>query len=597
MYDPTGAHGHLYASVCCSPLQLLPAGERKRGLDGLDRALTRARIEEDHAAVCRFSCALFDYHLERGHLGDARDFLFEAEVTAMAQRLVHEAIEVELRSAWMDYLTATPGCRERLEAVLTRARADGTDLQQAVAALYVALVRARSGELDGMHSLISGAQSTLRTLGAPEPLARMSLMAAMAYQSAGEHDLATIEALRVRALAATRDDARLKTASDAVLASLGGKQGTDRRVHHLVSVAIEVGRQRRLSDVLRSVVTSTAELLSADRAFVLRRTESGPKVVAAHATHGEPGAPSASIVRQAIELGREVVTADIGIDSELGAAASVMSQGVRTALCVPMMDGPVVIGAIYADSAESAASTLSEAAWLIRAFAAHAVAAVRNAEHLQQTERRMLRAREMNHDVRNLVSALNMGLGELDEEANLEPWARDLVKQLSSVTKLIRSQVEDSLSETVPSLTRLELGALVRRAAEVLRFDANQRQVTLEVAVAEAYVMATEGGMTRVVANLVGNALKYAPVGSTVTVSLAKREGVAVLQVRDQGQGLPAGSEADVFRSGVQAEGHVEGHGLGLGICRRLISESGGTVRAYNADTGGAVFEAAIPLA
>jgi signal transduction histidine kinase len=595
MYEPTGAHGHLYGSVAISPLRMLTDEERRQPQSALDHRLQQAREADDAAGVCRLSCALFDYDLERGRLADARTYLFEAEVMAMARKLSEHARVVEQRAAWLDYLCAAPGALERLERALQAARAEGGPLEQARTAIYVALVRARSGRRDGLHPMISGAQAQLRSLDDLEPLARLSLLAAMAYQVAGEHDLATIEALRVKAYASQTDDRRLLTAASAILATLGEEGATDRRVHHLISVAIEVGRQRKLSDVLRSVVTSTAELLDADRAFVIRRTPEGARVVAAHARHGPPGEPSASIVAEAIEHGEEVITADIG-DSALGAAASVMSLGVRTALCVPMMDGPRVIGAIYADSAQATAGSLADAAWLVRAFAAHAVAAVRNAEHLQQTERRMLRAREMNHDVRNLVSSLRMGLAELRDDVPLEPWARELVEQLHSVSDLIRAEVEASLGDGADPTEELDLGELVEHVVAFMRFDGAPKQVSFDVQTVPVIVRATRGGLTRVVSNLMGNALKYAPEGSVVDVRVMVDARGAKLQVRDRGRGLPSGSEEAIFESGVQAEGHVEGHGLGLGICKRLVREAGGSIRASHHPAGGALFEVRLPV-
>lgn len=593
MLEPLGHHALAYASVPMDPLKLLDPAQRARGLPGLEQALLKARLQSDHEAVCRYAVAIADHHLERGRVAEARTHLLEAQVMAMAHPVGAIQNDVELRDAWLGHLLSEPGANERLEELLASVT-DGPPLQFATAALYVAVARAGNGVPDDVLPLVAAAQSSLRKADG-EYLPRLSLLAARAYQALGETDLAAVEALRVRVQADSQQNEGLATAASRILEGLGTGTGTDPRVHHLVSVAIEVARQRRLKDVLRSVVTSTVELLDADRAFVIRKQADGPQVVAAHAPRGDPGEPSSSIVRQAVELGREVVSADVGVDAELGHAASVMSLGLRTALCVPMMDGPQVIGAIYADSASATGQALGEAAWLVRAFAAHAVAAVRNAEHLQQTERRMRRAREMNHDVRNLVSSLTMGLSELHDDSALEPWAQALVGQMVDVAKLIRNQVQGSLSDEAPASEPLDLGAIAARVAEFMRFDANERSVTLNVQTSESHVIGTEGGLTRIVSNLLGNALKYAPPSSTVWVCVESQGGEATLSVRDEGQGLPKGSEEAIFRTGVQAEGHREGHGLGLGICRRLVRESGGSILARNHPDGGAEFVVSLP--
>jgi two-component system, OmpR family, sensor histidine kinase KdpD len=70
-----------------------------------------------------------------------------------------------------------------------------------------------------------------------------------------------------------------------------------------------------------------------------------------------------------------------------------------------------------------------------------------------------------------------------------------------------------------------------------------------------------------------------------------------VIEVRDRGPGLVPGSEEAVFQKFVRgAHAGVPGVGLGLPICRAIAEAHGGSIRAFNREGGGAVFQVSLPL-
>ena len=101
------------------------------------------------------------------------------------------------------------------------------------------------------------------------------------------------------------------------------------------------------------------------------------------------------------------------------------------------------------------------------------------------------------------------------------------------------------------------------------------------------------GHLEQILDNLLDNAGKYSPEGSTVQVALRGGE----LLIRDHGPGIPAADRPHVFDRfyrGATARA-VPGTGLGLAIVRQTAELHGGTVRAANADDGGAVFVLELP--
>jgi two-component system sensor histidine kinase KdpD len=102
----------------------------------------------------------------------------------------------------------------------------------------------------------------------------------------------------------------------------------------------------------------------------------------------------------------------------------------------------------------------------------------------------------------------------------------------------------------------------------------------------------------RVLVNLLENAAKYTPAGSTVIVSAEVIAGQLSISVSDNGPGLPPGQESAVFEK--FARGHREsatpGVGLGLAICRAIIDAHGGKIMGFNRRGGGATVNFTLPL-
>ncbi len=95
--------------------------------------------------------------------------------------------------------------------------------------------------------------------------------------------------------------------------------------------------------------------------------------------------------------------------------------------------------------------------------------------------------------------------------------------------------------------------------------------------------------------SLLENALKFAR--RRVAVSATVQEGVLLLAVEDDGDGLPAGQERRILERGARADSAASGHGVGLSIVVEIVSAYGGAIDAGRSTLGGARFEVRLPLA
>jgi two-component system sensor histidine kinase KdpD len=103
--------------------------------------------------------------------------------------------------------------------------------------------------------------------------------------------------------------------------------------------------------------------------------------------------------------------------------------------------------------------------------------------------------------------------------------------------------------------------------------------------------------MERVLVNLLENAAKYTPEGTTIHIGGRAEGDLLKVEVADRGPGLPLGEEERVFEKFYQvARGRSRGAGLGLTICRSIVEAHGGQIWAANRPAGGAVFTFTLPL-
>ena len=104
----------------------------------------------------------------------------------------------------------------------------------------------------------------------------------------------------------------------------------------------------------------------------------------------------------------------------------------------------------------------------------------------------------------------------------------------------------------------------------------------------------------RLVLNLLDNAARHTPPGARIELRLRSEAGEAVLEVADDGPGIPAALRDQIFDRFVRGEGPADtavgaGSGLGLAIVRAVAASHGGSVEVGESSSGGALFRIRLP--
>jgi signal transduction histidine kinase len=151
------------------------------------------------------------------------------------------------------------------------------------------------------------------------------------------------------------------------------------------------------------------------------------------------------------------------------------------------------------------------------------------------------------------------------------------------------------------SFATTDMKQLVLQALDSIAPYAARYQVSFQTQLAECQVVADHTRIRQVVDNLLSNAIKFSAPGQTVAVKLTEQAGRIRFEVQDQGCGIPQNFRSRVFEKFSQADGSTsrkaEGTGLGLNICKTIISAHHGDIGFESEPEHGALFWFELPVA
>jgi signal transduction histidine kinase len=172
----------------------------------------------------------------------------------------------------------------------------------------------------------------------------------------------------------------------------------------------------------------------------------------------------------------------------------------------------------------------------------------------------------------------------------------DRLKRLAD--DLISLQRIEGATGELP-LARVDLGQTARIAVEALEPVAADRGVHVSVEGESPAVLGDRDRLQQVIQNLVDNATRVTPADAHVTVRLSGTPTEAVVQVLDEGPGIPPADLASLFerfyRAQYSRDRATGGAGLGLAIVRAIVTAHRGEIDAANRPEGGAVFTVRLP--
>ncbi|MBB6214179.1 two-component system sensor histidine kinase KdpD [Anaerosolibacter carboniphilus] len=229
-----------------------------------------------------------------------------------------------------------------------------------------------------------------------------------------------------------------------------------------------------------------------------------------------------------------------------------------------------------------------------------------------EIEREKLRSnllRAISHDLRSPLAGIAGATTTIIE--NKETLDQE------TMNELLNGIYEDSewltrLVENLLSMTRIDEGKLqLRKTPEMVEEIISEaiqhvkkraKEHVIKVKIPEdIFIVPMDGKLIeQVLINLIDNAIKYTPKGTTIEIKAFTAEESAYMEVSDNGEGLPQDSIKHIFDRFYTLENGSKdsrrGIGLGLAICKSIVEAHGGEIEAQNKKEGGALFRFSLPL-
>jgi len=324
------------------------------------------------------------------------------------------------------------------------------------------------------------------------------------------------------------------------------------------------------------------------------------------------------VLRRIVETGKPIVVPDVKQEPDWVETPS--TAAIRSYAAAPIRYQDRVIGFVNLDSLSPNSFTERDAERLL-AFASSAAIALRNAqlyreaqearqqaERADQTKLRFLGM--VSHELRTPLTSIQGFASTLlapDVEWSPEDQ-RDFIETINSeadrLGELIDQLLDFSRIESGKLSVELQPERLQYALAEhssLLTMLAPDHLVNMSIPDDLPPVKADIRRIVQVLSNLIGNAAKYAPPGTTITIAAEHDGRSVVVSVCDEGPGIPPEESESVFepltRLRELSDGDMKGSGLGLAICRGIIEAHGGRIWVAEREPPGAMVCFSLPLA
>ena len=224
----------------------------------------------------------------------------------------------------------------------------------------------------------------------------------------------------------------------------------------------------------------------------------------------------------------------------------------------------------------------------------------------EQLRANLLRA--ISHDLRTPLTTISGNAGnllsnydKLDEETRTQiftdifddsQWLTSLVENLLSVTRIDEGKMNLNMSvQLMDEVIDEAMKHISRKSAEHVVLVERKDELLLARIDAKLII--------QVIINLVDNAVKYTPAGSKITISTEKKDGFLYVSVADDGDGIPDDVKPLVFEMFYTGDNKFADSrrslGLGLSLCRSIVSAHGGELTLTDNEPKGCVFTFSVP--
>ncbi len=395
----------------------------------------------------------------------------------------------------------------------------------------------------------------------------------------------------------------------------------------MYSTALAVSHTLDIDELLVRILDLIFEWVDADRGCVMLLDSKSGKLIpkARRDRRAKAGADTLSISRTILDYvlqnNEGVVTSNARDDQRWEAGRSILTKGVREAICVPMQGRYGTVGAIYVDTYTPPGQVMvqgspqkfsSEHLKLMVAIGHQAALAVEDTSYysaLVQAERMAAMGKAiagLSHDIKNILQGMqggsylvNVGLENDNADAIEKGWSI-VEKNQDRISNLVMDMLTFS-KDRRPEFEEHDLNQLVGDVCELLQARADEAQTELRFHRNEdlPLILFDTDLMHRAILNVAANAVdacrEVDDAVVSVSTSLCDDSKSVVVTISDNGEGIPPSDQERIFQVFESTKG-TRGTGLGLPVSLKILKEHDGTIDVESKPGQGSCFRLQFPI-
>jgi signal transduction histidine kinase len=398
------------------------------------------------------------------------------------------------------------------------------------------------------------------------------------------------------------------------------------QLRRLVELSVILNSTLDLDALLQLITTTATELLDCEAASILLYDEKDKRLFFAAATGSDPEelvkipVPiENSLAGTIFRTNQHIILSSVESDPRhYSLVSDHIKFTVKTLLGVPMPIKDRTVGVLEAVNKRIGVFDEHDAS-LLAVTAAHAAIAINNARLLRATQKALQKVKESDQLKRNFLTLasheLRTPLGIIlgystflkeDAQGELSGHANQVLaaaSQMRSILDEMNNLAMLKSDEMALKPQKVAMEDILAYACEGIKDIAAARKQNLIYDFSEeAYTVNVDIDKTALAfGNLLGNAIRFSPESTEITVGVTKEGDQVLSWVRDQGIGVPADKLQKIFEEFYQIEPpntrHYGGLGIGLTIAKGLIEAQGGRIWAESDGEGkGSTFKVLLPM-
>jgi len=366
-----------------------------------------------------------------------------------------------------------------------------------------------------------------------------------------------------------------------------------------------------LEELLQKILDLTMNAVNADRGCVLLKDPVGVDLTAIAFSRGKSPASDAqqmpvsrSITDYVLHHGTAVRTSDASLDNRFQTGQSIVTAGIREAICAPMRGRSDLLGVFYLDTTTPYDQAMStgvpmrlndEHLRTVITVARQAALALES----RQFQDAMLKAERfaamgqtitvLSHHIKNILQGVRGGSYLI--RMGLDKEQTDLIRQGSDIVERNQTRIYDLVmdmlsfsKDRVPSLQLADLNKVIGEVSQLAAARAAECGVAIEFRKGDDIPTSLfdAEGIHRAVLNIVSNAIDAVDGTENgavvVQTGYDKSADMLLVAVSDNGPGIPEDQRNAIFNVFESSKG-ARGTGIGLPVSRKILREHGGRVR------------------